>query len=152
MPDPTSDPRPSTLAVLDQLSDDELRLVGRLVAVLAQPKVVRTERVELVDAEGNVRVVIGNLAGEAEVDDYFPGLALIDAEGTDRVALMLHDTGSVLSFSLAGNDALLMGVDDPGLKGGSGPYLELLRRSGAAAIGWRVTDDVLEEQSPPRQS
>jgi hypothetical protein len=139
------------LAALHQLTDDELRLLGRLVGVLAEPTVVRTQRLELVDDEGRVRIVVGNLA-PAEEDRYSPGVSLRSAEGDERITLALGDDGPALRFTLAGDDALLVGVDDPSPDTTTtGPYLELLGRSGRVALGWRVSDDGVawEGQSPP---
>lgn len=139
------DPRHGALRLINQLSDEELRLFARLVAVLAAPKLVRTERLELVDRQGRVRAVLGNLAGAAEPGDYYPGLALRSPEGGDRATLVVHDTGPLLGFTLEGNDALVLGVDDPAsaeVRGETGPYVELVGRTGT----WRASERGIEEE------
>jgi hypothetical protein len=145
MPEPTGDPQPNALAALERLNDDELRLLRRLITTLSSAPVVRTQRLEVVDDEGRVRVVIGNLAGEAE-EGCFPGVSLRTEEGTPRAELVVTDDGPALTFSLAGHDVLVAGVDDPDLAmARGGPYVELLHHSAQVAAGWRLAgDEVLE--------
>jgi hypothetical protein len=56
---------------------------------MAVERVVRADRVEVVDAEGRVRVVLGML-----VDNVF-GMALLDALGRERAWLLVDDAGGV---------------------------------------------------------
>lgn len=72
---------------------------------------VRSSRFELVDTEGRVRAVLGDIWQRG---DYTPGLAVFDRRGHERVSVALHPTGPQLSFGLHGNCVLLVGVDDPG--------------------------------------
>lgn len=145
MPDPTNDAASDDCpAALAELPLEERELFGRFLSFLASAgspplDVVRARRVEVVDDRGLVRVLVGNLAGgHAEVF----GIGVYDARGGERAALALGEPGPLLSFSLHGDDALVLGVDDPETTAmRPGPYLELLRRSGDVAVGWRVDDE-----------
>ncbi|HVE45128.1 MAG TPA: hypothetical protein VNA57_00070 [Acidimicrobiales bacterium] len=144
MPEPRTDPRLN--AVVDLLADaspQTLAVVDDLLAILAggqgpEELVVRARRFEVTDRRGRVRAVLGDLSPASE-DLCFPGLSLHTAEGTERLFLVLTAQGPTLNFALEGNDALVLGVDDPGTEAvRPGPYLALLDREGQVAAGWRI--------------
>jgi len=67
--------------------------------------VVRAERVEILDRDGRVRVVIGDLGPGAI------GVSLVDEDGRRRASLsMIESVGTLLSFSPRGNEEALLGV------------------------------------------
>ncbi|HVE45325.1 MAG TPA: hypothetical protein VNA57_01070 [Acidimicrobiales bacterium] len=145
MSDPTNHPATDPWsAALSQLPAEERALFGRFLAVLegagsAAIECLRTRRVEVVDDHGSVRAVIGDLAGRDA--DVF-GIAIYDASGSERANLALAEGGPLLSFSAHGDDALVIGVDDPGTTAmRPGPYVELISRAGGVAVGWRVDDE-----------
>lgn len=103
--------------------------------------VVRTQRLEIVDAEGRVRVVVGDLAPEEANSPDF-GLALLDDQGAHRAWLSLGPDGPVVGLDHAGNTVAELGVIDSGGDAlGTGAYLVLSDPTGALAIGWWVEDD-----------
>lgn len=107
----------------------------------APPDLVQSRRFELVDDLGQARLVLGNLALEAD-DDYWPGLVIRDVDGHDRVRLMLHDNGVDLEFGIGGNTVAILGVIDP--EGGfpdPGARLALCDLGGTPIVGWRVYAD-----------
>lgn len=63
------------------------------------------------DPEGRKRILIGNLwpAGSGE---WYPGVALYDEHGSERVCLLLGDGGPVLSFAERGDTRLEIGLRD----------------------------------------
>lgn len=147
MADPTNDPDlgagPSTLANLSPEAEREL--FGRFLAALAGPgsppiPLLRAERVEVVDAHGRARIVLGELGGpDADTLGVGVGVGVYDRRGSERITLALGDAGPLVGFSLGGNDALILGVDDPETTATRpGPYLELLGPDGHVAMGWRV--------------
>jgi hypothetical protein len=126
------------------LTAEERRMLDRLIHVLAAegewpvPAVLQTERVEVVDGAGRVRLVVGDLAPRRS-DDCLPGVALRDREGAERASLLLRNEGPELAFAMAGEDALVLGVDDEGGDATRpGPYLQLLDAEGDVVDGWRV--------------
>jgi hypothetical protein len=126
------------------LTAEERRMLDRLIHVLAAEgewpvlTVLQTERVEVVDGAGRVRLVVGDLAPRRGTD-CLPGVALRDREGAERASLFLRNEGPELSFAMAGDDALVLGVDDEGGEATRpGPYLQLLDAEGSAVHGWRV--------------
>lgn len=71
------------------------------------PALIQAQRFELVDDEGRVRAVLGDVGGPG---GYAPGLVLRDAEGNDRSCCALFPDGPLLSFDVGGNDVLTVGV------------------------------------------
>jgi len=101
---------------------------------------VVARRFAVVDPLGRVRVVMGDLKGNAE--GYFPGVALLDEGGHERVALVLTDTGPLVSFAEGGNVALELGVGDrsnPEVRV-PGPFVLLCEPTGQARWGVWVDD------------
>jgi hypothetical protein len=103
------------------------------------PEVQSARRIELVDASGRVRAVLGNLSDSASA--WFPGLALLDEDGHERLSLMLGATGPLLSFAEAGNVAVELGVHDRANPETltPGPFLVLCDRTGA--VRWSIHID-----------
>jgi hypothetical protein len=86
------------------------------------------------DAEGRKRVFIGDLTPRDAVAR--PGIAIYDEHGSERVSLMLDDTGPVLAYAVAGNTRLELGIADRNTEAvDTGAYIALLGVEGAA---WRV--------------
>lgn len=103
--------------------------------------VVRTQRLEIVDAEGQVRIVVGDLAPEEAGSADF-GIALLDAQGARRAWMSLGPHGPVVGLDHTGNTVAEMGVTDAGGDAlGAGAYLVLSDGSGSLAIGWWVEED-----------
>lgn len=145
MADPTDDDgRDARSAALAGLSAEERRLFERFAAILATagpPAVplLRVQRLEVVDGEGRLLVVIGDIGG-GRLEQA--GIAVYDQQPSERATLAVDECGPSLSFSLRGDDALVIGVDDPETHAmHPGPFLELLSRDGEVARGWRVDDE-----------
>lgn len=157
MPEHTSD-------LLNELTPAEWRLVVSLVEALATSdeaecpvccrqtdraglaehmthcrdfQTVRTRRLEVVDAGGQVRAVVGEL-------DHPPakstvGLALLDPTGRERAVLALDHEGPQLEMTGQEKDtALLLGVDDEKCEVEQSTYLVLFDGTAAPAAVWRV--------------
>ena len=146
MNDATSNTAAAALAErLARLDPLDQALIGRLVdlfsATPSEPATLRAARFELVDDRGQVRAVLGDLAG-SDLCAWLPGLSLRGPAGDERVSLMVDVQGTALNFAFAGDEALIVGVDDPGSLN-PGPFVELLDRDGHIAAAWRVLDDGL---------
>lgn len=104
-------------------------------------QVVRGRRLEIIDAEGRVRAVVGDLAPvEADAPDF--GLALLDAQGARRAWVSLGPHGPAVGLDHSGNSVAEMGVTDAGGDAlGTGAYLVLSDATGGLAIGWWVEED-----------
>lgn len=102
-------------------------------------EVVRARRFELVDADGAVRAVLGDLgAGRGEVF----GLALLGAQGWARVRIELGPLGPTVALDQDGNDVIALGVHDAvadALRPGA--HLQLSDRHGRPVLGWQVEAD-----------
>jgi hypothetical protein len=110
-------------------------------APATQPGVVRATRVEVVDGDGRVRAVLGDL-GSPDPTSSVLGFALLDDDGNQRVWLALDATGPNLVFDLGGNAVLTLGVNDPAPDAlHVGAYLHVADIDGAAVLGWRIEDD-----------
>ncbi|HUP68625.1 MAG TPA: hypothetical protein VM142_02300 [Acidimicrobiales bacterium] len=104
-------------------------------------QVVRTQRLEIVDAEGRLRAVVGDLA-PAQSDSPDFGIALLDEHGARRAWLSLGPHGPMVGLDHSGNTVAEMGVTDPGGDAlGTGAYLVLSDNTGGLAIGWWVEED-----------
>lgn len=102
---------------------------------------VVARRFAVVDPLGRVRVVMGDLKGAAE--GCFPGVALLDEGGQERVSLVLTDIGPLVSFAEEGNVVLELGVADQGNPEVRvpGPFVLLCEPGGEARWGVRVDDE-----------
>lgn len=105
------------------------------------PGVVRATRVELVDQDGAVRAVLGQLDSPDPGAPVF-GLALLDEAGRQRVWLSLDGSGPALVFDLAGNNVITLGVNDPTADAlHVGGYLHVADLDGTPVLGWQVEED-----------
>jgi hypothetical protein len=117
----------------------------------AVPEVVRARRVEIVDDEGNVRVVLGQLDGP-EVGQPTLGLSVLDADGQPRISALLTSEGPTLLLEMDGNGVLQLGVDDPTPEAmRTGSFIQLSAPDGRPALGWQVEEDgsVTMRTGPP---
>jgi hypothetical protein len=105
---------------------------------------VVARRFAVVDPLGRVRVVMGDLKGNA--DGYFPRVALLDEGGHERVSLVLTDIGRLVSFAAEGNVVLELGVADRGNPEVrvAGPFVLLCEPGGEIRRGVRVLGDDVE--------
>lgn len=107
----------------------------------ALPELIQARRLELLDDDGNARIVLGDLARYSD-DGYWPGLVIRSPEGRDRVRLMLHSTGVDLEFERNGNIVAVLGVLDPaGESPDPGVRLVMCDPGSTPVVGWRVYDD-----------
>lgn len=103
--------------------------------------VLQVRRLEIVDGDGRVRAVLGDIGPAAPAGPEF-GLALLDAQGEHRVWLSVGPQGPVLVFDAAGNAVVEVGVHDESSDAlHVGAYLVLSDRSGAMSVGWWVEED-----------
>ena len=86
------------------------------------------------DPDGRKRILIGNL-WPAESGEWFPGVALYDERGSERVCLLLSDDGPVLSFAAGGNTRLEVGLQDG--QPDTSPYVRVIAADGSASLGGR---------------
>ncbi|HVE45123.1 MAG TPA: hypothetical protein VNA57_00045 [Acidimicrobiales bacterium] len=102
------------------------------------PAVMAAGRFEVVDEQGRVRAVMGDLSGSAP--GWYPGVALLDEHGVQRVWVLLTEIGPTLSFSEQGNVVLELGVSDRGDPHiqTPGPFVVLCERHGQAMWAVRV--------------
>lgn len=102
---------------------------------------LQAARVEVVDADGRVRLVLGDIGHPERPGEVF-GLAIVDVTGRQRAWLALDDSGAALVFDRTGNAAVELGVGDgTGEATVSGSYFQLSDVDGRPVIGWRVADD-----------
>jgi hypothetical protein len=106
--------------------------------------VVRAERFELVDADGQVRAVLAPLSepgggGGGEVI----GIELRDRSGSPRAWLTFEEGwGAQLCLSEGGNQVLLVDLVEAGPDAAEpGPAIRLCDRDGVPVLEWRVTPD-----------
>lgn len=96
---------------------------------------VRTERLELVDDEGNVRLVGGDLGDR--LDSY--GVLFASKDDQLKVALEFNVLGVALTFIRDGNEVLKLGVskstDTDGIEH-EGAMLRLCDNEGRPIHGW----------------
>lgn len=92
-------------------------------------RIIRTERLEVVDGAGRVRAAIG------QHQDTF-GLELYDSAGAERAWLNMHEDGAPgLYLSNNGNVVVHLSVGDHGVG------LHLLDADGHPGFMWHVEDD-----------
>lgn len=102
---------------------------------------LQAERVEVVDAEGRVRLVLGDVGNPERPGEVY-GVAIVDRAGRQRAWLALDENGAALVFDRTGNAAAELGVHDgTGEAVVSGAYLQLSDVDGRPVMGWRVDDD-----------
>lgn len=98
--------------------------------------VVRARRVEVVDDEDRVRLVLG------EMGDGVAGISVRSAEGRERASLLVHDTGVSLAFKADGDEVLVLGViDHVPAAGDPGAFIVLCDVDGAPVLRWQVEPD-----------
>lgn len=99
----------------------------------------RVERVEVVDATGTVRAVLGVL-GVTHEDGEIHGLQLRDAMGAIRLELAVHDVaGPRLTFISEGNEVLIIGTADArGDIAMPGPFVSLVHDDVDRSLLWRL--------------
>jgi hypothetical protein len=104
-------------------------------------EVLQTRRIEVVDEQNRVRLVLGLLRRSEGAEGAF-GLSILDTTGRVRVWLALEETGPTLVFDESGNAVLQLGVDDPSpdsLRTGS--FLHLGDAAGRPVLSWQVDSD-----------
>lgn len=75
--------------------------------------VVRASRIELVDHEGNARMVLGHLGGDGTSwNERFYGLELRRPDGSVIATFHTFDSSATLEFDHSGGFELTMGTDD----------------------------------------
>jgi len=99
---------------------------------------LRVRRLEVVDDDGRVRVVVGELEDPLRDDPVF-GITVLDATGHPRVSAGLAPDGAWLALEVEGNAVVVLGATEAG----ADPiephsYLVLSDRRGLPGIGWRV--------------
>jgi hypothetical protein len=102
-------------------------------------EVVRARRFELVDVDGVVRALLGDLGPRP--GEVF-GLVLLDPHGRARLRIELGPTGPALVLDQDGNDVIELAVHDvvaDALRPGS--HLRLSDRHGRPALAWHVEAD-----------
>lgn len=106
--------------------------------------VVKAAGFAVTDPRGRTRVLIGDVTPPG--DDWRPGVAIYDEDGSERVSLLLGDAGPVLSYAAGGDTRLELGVIDRNTEGSPpGPYLLAVDPDGEEAWSVRVSDDGLEQ-------
>lgn len=115
---------------------------------------VRTRRVELTDAEGRVRGVLGELepngGGERPV-----GLSLYTPEGERRVSVLVGREGAWALFEQGGNAVAQLGLYERTSNAfDTRVFLHLSDVDGTPVIRWRVADDgsLIEERWDERSA
>lgn len=108
----------------------------------APSKVVQAHRFELLDRHGRVRAVIGEEPNNVNDGADIIGVWLYDTEANPRTYLSLDESGPSLVFDLEGNNALVLGVGDPGkLAAKTGAYAMASDGDGNPIAGIHVHED-----------
>jgi hypothetical protein len=137
-----------------------------------EQEVVRTRRVEVIDASGRVRIVMGDRPGSGTHGLSVFGIALLGPDGSVRADLLDDAAGAALSFVSSGNQALEVGVDDANTlavdRGGdrliylpagdednevmqAGPYLRFSDPDGRMLLEWRANWEREADRHRPRR-
>lgn len=104
-------------------------------------RTLATERLEVVDADGRVRLVLGDIGHPDHPGEVY-GVALLDPDGRQRAWLAVDGTGAVFGLDRHGNAVVELGVDDgEGEVVTRGAYFHLADADGRPVVGWRVDDD-----------
>jgi hypothetical protein len=102
--------------------------------------VVQARRIEVLDDDGRVRVVVGRLEAPDPAIEVF-GVALLDHNGRPRVWLALDATGPSQVFDLNGNNLIAVGVNDPTADAlHVGAFLHVNDLDGLPVYGWEVDE------------
>ena len=133
-------------------------------------EVVRTRRVEVLDARDRVRIVIGQQPGLGAQDLPGFGITVLGPNGSVQADLVGDAAGAKLSFLSSGNTALELGADDlntlvadrggtdllyaPAGTGASevvspGPFIVFCEPDGTPLIEWRGRWQVPATPDPP---
>jgi len=111
------------------------------VTINHETRSVSVERVEIVDAGGRVRLVLGDIGNPDRPGEVY-GIALLDNVGRQRAWLALDESGAALGLDRNGNAVVELGVDDgTGEVVRSGAYFHLSDGDGRPLVGWQVDDD-----------
>ncbi|HYD09119.1 MAG TPA: hypothetical protein VEA78_03370 [Acidimicrobiales bacterium] len=106
----------------------------------ARRRVVRTRRLEVVDAGGRVRAVLGPAVVDGGGGEGF-GLWLRDDGGGARVWLGVDGAGAALAVGRDGTVVAGLGTIDPGPDAVHvGSHVFVADRDGRTAAGWYVHD------------
>ncbi len=101
---------------------------------------LRTERLEVVDRQGRVRAVLGDLGSPGAVPSV--GLVLLDPHGTVRAWISLGEQGPELVFDQGGNAVIELGVAEATADAiHVGAYVQLSDADGRPALGLRINAD-----------
>jgi hypothetical protein len=105
------------------------------------PEAVEAPGFTVTDPSGRVRMFIGDLSSPE--DEWRPGVAIYDEEGTERVSLLLGDAGPLLSYADEDGDTKLeVGVVDRSTEGTMpGPFLVAVGPNGETAWSVRVNEE-----------
>jgi hypothetical protein len=126
-------------------------LVGKEHDVSAQDEggseVVRARRIELVDAEGRTRLLLGDL-GQWPGGGEMVGLSMRDEHGHERLLLGLDALGPSLAFVEEGNVVLHLAVDDAAPGGGASLSMADSRGRPVARL-WLDHGELRMEAEPP---
>lgn len=116
----------------------------------SEDQIIRCQRLEVSDRDGQVRLVAGLLdTGLGTGETY--GLSLRGPDGAERAALSIDDQGPTLVFVRAGNISLQLGVDDPLLTGDhDGAYITVAGADGTPVLRlWVEQDSSLRIEAAP---
>jgi hypothetical protein len=100
-------------------------------------EIVRTQRLEVVDREGRLRLLAGDVTGRDGPGEAF-GFVLVDG-ARRRAWLSLDAEGPKMEFDRGGNTIVVLGVLDDGPE--VGPYMHLCDANGAPVLSCRVEED-----------
>lgn len=105
-------------------------------------EVVRARRVELVDEQGRLRGVLGEIGEFAPSPDPVIGLELYAPSGEPRLSLAMGGDTAWVLLEVGGNAQVQIGVNEA--KTGAvaaRAFLILCDADGVPVLGWRVDDD-----------
>ncbi len=104
--------------------------------------VVRARRIELVDGDGRLRGVVGEVEAARHRGDSVIGVELYTQEGEPRASLALSGGRAWLMFEMGGNARLHVGVNDESTEAvDEQAFFYVLDPDGLPLAGWRVADD-----------
>lgn len=104
-------------------------------------RVVQARRVELVDAEGRVRGLLGELPTPDPHGEVF-GLSLLTESGSPRVTIGVDDDGGWVVLELDGNILIQLGVNEVDSDAvDTRAVVHISDAGGTPLIRWRVADD-----------
>jgi hypothetical protein len=118
-----------------------------------EPDIVRARRLELVDSEGRVWAVLGELdPGRSRGGDAsLYGLELQGAGAAARISISVGQDGPSILLEIAGNTAIHLGANGPASDAvDARSFAYLCDWDGTPAVGWRVADDGSVTEWPRR--